>query len=407
MLDRSVYLNMNIDNRIPIDTQQEVLDNYMRKAQIELIKQAHPYAITAPKKENGRWQTYIKDSSKKSGRKEIKAPSEEALFQILAEYYLCGETFNEVYLQWIEYIKGYGKSGATIQRHEQRYEKYFSQSKIPNMAIKKIKLLELEAECNRIVSDFDLSYHEWQQVKTILLGTFKYAVKKSLIAENPMEKIEIGVRFRQVAKKASSTQVYNSDEYEELQAYLESQFAEEEDESFLAIMLGLYTGLRVGELSALQFGDIVGKKLHIVREEVQQKTKVNGKWLSKCIVVSHTKTNRDRYVSLLPKALNIIKKLREKHPNHQPDDYLFTRNGERLRDRQLAYVLEKFSERTGQQTKSTHKLRKTFASRLNANGVPLEHIRVELGHRYLTSTMDYIYNPLTDSETYDKMAGAI
>ena len=405
MLDKSNVLY--IDNRIPIDTQQKVLNDYMKKAQIEMIKQVHPYAITPPKKEGGRWQTYVKDPSKKSGRKELKAQTEEALFKSLSEYYLCGETFQEVYLEWLSYIGNYGKCGGTIQRHEQRYKKYLEKSRIPSMPIRDINILALETECNKIVADYSLSYQEWQQVKTILLGTFKYAVKKKLITENPMSKVEIGVKYRQTVKKPSSTQVYKSDEYADLQQYLESKFTETEDDSFLAVMFGLYTGLRVGELVALQFGDIEDTRLHVVREESQQKVKVNDKWISKSVVVPHTKVYRDRYISLVPKALNVIQRLKEKHPEHKATDYLFTRGGERLRERQLAYVLEKYAERNGKATKSTHKLRKTYASRLNANGVPIEHIRVELGHRYLTSTMDYIYNPLTDDETYKKMADAI
>lgn len=402
-------ITTNFENcimNVPVDTQKKVLDNYMRKAQLELIKQAHPYAITPPKTEGGRWQTYVKDTTKKSGRKEIKAPTEEAIYEALSVYYLIGDTFSEVYDSWLEYIRGYGKSGGTIQRHEQRYKKYFENSKIVTMSVKNVNLLTLEAECNRIVTDFNLSYHEWQQAKAILLGTFKYAVKKGLIVENPMERIEIGVRFRQVSKKPSETQVYQTDEFNDLMDYLEAKYTETEDDSFLAIKLGLMTGVRVGELAALQFGDVIGKKLHIIREEVRRKTKVNGKWISTCVVVPHTKTNTDRFVTLLPKALDLIKRLREKHPDHKDTDFLFTRNGERLRERQLAYVLEKYSERKGKATKSTHKMRKTYASRLNASGVPLEHIRVELGHRYLTSTMDYIYNPLTNDETYDLMAQA-
>lgn len=51
------------------------------------------------------------------------------------------------------------------------------------------------------------------------------------------------------------------------------------------------------------------------------------------------------------------------------------RDGERITSRQIAYVLEKFAERQGVRTKSTHKMRKTYASNLNANGVPLDRIR--------------------------------
>ena len=401
--------SMNFENSIlnvPAETQKKVLNDYMKKAQLELIKQAHPYSITPPKADGGRWQTYVKDTSKKSGRREIKAPSEEALYEALAVYYLIGDKFQEVYESWLAYITYYGKAGSTIQRHEQRYAKYFAHSKIPKMSVRNINLLTLEAECNRIVTEFNLPSKEWQQAKSILLGTFKYAIKKGLIAENPMERIEIGVRFKQSTKKPSETQVYQTEEYHDLMLYLEAMYTETEDDSYLAVMFSLLTGLRVGELVALQFCNICGKKLHVINEEVGDKTKVNGKWEEKRIVVPHTKSNRDRFVTLLPKALDIIKRLNDKHPNHKDTDFLFTREGVRLEERQIAYVLERYAEIKGKVIKSTHKLRKTYASRLSARGVPLEHIRVELGHRYLTSTMDYIYNPLTDDETYNLMAQA-
>lgn len=88
-------------------------------------------------------------------------------------------------------------------------------------------------------------------------------------------------------------------------------------------------------------------------------------------------------------------------------EYIFTRNGERLTSRQIAYVLEKYAERQGVVTKSTHKMRKTFASNLNASEVPLDCIRELLGHSNLNTTLGYIYNPLTEKETYDLISKAL
>ncbi|WP_442913512.1 tyrosine-type recombinase/integrase [Lacrimispora sp.] len=44
--------------------------------------------------------------------------------------------------------------------------------------------------------------------------------------------------------------------------------------------------------------------------------------------------------------------------------------------------------------KSTHKIRKTFASKLDANGVQTDEIRILLGHTDTQMTLGYIYNPL-------------
>ena len=61
----------------------------------------------------------------------------------------------------------------------------------------------------------------------------------------------------------------------------------------------------------------------------------------------------------------------------------------------------------GVSTKSSHKIRKTYASNLNAKGVPLDCIREELGHADASTTLAYIYNPLTETETYNLIVSAL
>ena len=155
-------------------------------------------------------------------------------------------------------------------------------------------------------------------------------------------------------------------------------------------------GLRVSELVALRWEDYSDlNHLHIVREEVRNQDTNTYE------VVEHTKTNRDRFVVLVPKAVALLQKL------DRTNGYIFTRNGERLTSRQIAYVLEKYAETKGITTKSTHKMRKTFASNLNAAGVPLDCIRELLGHSNLSTTLGYIYNPLTEKETYSLISKAL
>ena len=168
------------------------------------------------------------------------------------------------------------------------------------------------------------------------------------------------------------------------------------DSAFLAVKLNFLLGLRVGELVALKWEDYCNvDHLHIVREEVRNQVTNTYK------IVEHTKTNRDRFVVLVPKAIQILQKI------EHTGNYIFMRDGKRITSRQIAYVLEKYAERQGVITKSTHKMRKTYASNLNAYGVPLDCIRELLGHSNLSTTLGYIYNPLTEKETYDLISKAL
>lgn len=165
---------------------------------------------------------------------------------------------------------------------------------------------------------------------------------------------------------------------------------------FMAVRLNFYLGLRVAELVALKWKDWCDiKNLHVVREEVRNQVTYET------TVVPHTKTNSDRFVALVPKAIAILNRI------PRTDEYVFTRNSKRLIAKDVATVLEKYAKDKGVPCKSTHKIRKTYASMLNASGVPLDAIRENLGHADLKTTLGYIFNPLTEKETYDLIKKAL
>lgn len=81
-------------------------------------------------------------------------------------------------------------------------------------------------------------------------------------------------------------------------------YAETEDVAFLAVKINFLLGLRVGELVALKWEDCQDPAhLHVVREEVRNQE------TNQYEVVEHTKTNRDRFVILIPKAVSILEKI--------------------------------------------------------------------------------------------------
>ena len=385
-----------VDDIINADNVQEAIMNARKE---KMLSEMHLYKITEPKSDKGRWQTYYRDAN--GERKIIRAQTKDALLEKLIPIYfqethLDKLIFSDLFLEWLEYKKTVTDSPNTIKRHKQHYNRYFEQSELHNMQIRQIDTLLLESECNRLVKEYNMSRKEWNNVKTILIGCFEYAVRKKYITDNPMDDVKILVKYRQVVKKTGKTETYNTEELEELNKYLDKMYAETEDTVFLAVKINFLLGLRVGELVALKWEDCKEQShIHVVREEIRnQETNLYD-------VVEHTKTNRDRYVVLVPKAISILKKIPKE------GSYIFMRNGERITARQIAYVLEKFAERQGVTTKSTHKMRKTYASKLNASGVPLDCIREMLGHSSLSTTLGYIYNPLTESETYNLIEKAL
>jgi len=389
---------LQLNSRYDILNVGGAFDEINMSRKIDLVKKSHPYSITPPTTEKGRWQTRFKDENGKY--KNIKAQAEEELWEKLIPLYFSNshldKLFHNIFEEWLDYKRELTGSPNTITRHKQHYKKYFETSKLHNMKFKQIDSLLLETECNRIVKEFNLSRKEWTNVKTILLGMFEYSMRKKYIISNPMSEVKILVKFKQIVRKTGKTQTYNTDELADLNRYLDAKYTETEDSVFLAVRLNFYLGLRVGELVALKWEDWEEETtLHIIREEVREYEN-NTRY-----VADHTKTHLDRFVAVPPKAIELLKQI------PRESEYIFVRNGERITSRQIAYVLEKYAERQGLQTKSTHKMRKTYASVLASNGVPLDAIRELLGHTDLSTTLGYIYNPLPEKDTYELISKAL
>lgn len=367
---------------------------------IQQILKNHPYAVTEPKDPSGRWQTYYKSSDGK--RKIIRAKNREELLKKLLDCYTGAETANKITLnllfdEWIEYKKTITNSPNTIKRHIQHYNKYFASSPFFKKQVRLVDELSMEMFCNDTVKNFNLSRKEWGNIKTILNGMFLYARRKGYISTNPMEHISVNVKYRQVNKKSGKSQVFNTSELSDLFHYLDETYAETDDTALLAVKLNFFLGLRVGELVALEWSDIDfdSKQLHITREEVRNQV------TNTYSIVNHTKTNTDRYIPIPDKAYNIFKALSDKKSDN---NYIFVRDGKRLTSRQISYVLEKYARYAEVQMKSTHKVRKTYASTLYNNGVSADQIREMLGHSSLATTLSsYIYNTVSENETINNI----
>lgn len=305
-------------------------------------------------------------------------------------------TFHGLFEEWLDYKATITNSPNTIKRHRQHYKKYFAPSVLDDMKVSRIDELLLEKECNRIVREFNIPRKEWCNAKTILNGMFDYAMRKRYLQENPLERIEIHVRFRQVVRKTGKTETYNTEEQNSINTFLDRMYAETGDTSYLAVKLNFLLGLRVGELVALKWEDWCDEThLHIVREEIRDQTD------NSYSVVEHTKTNRDRFVVVVPKSMAILEQI------ERTGEYIFMTDGERITSIRIATILRKYARYEGADLKSSHKIRKTYASNLNAKGVPLDCIREMLGHSSLSTTLGYIYNPLTESQTYDLITKAL
>lgn len=361
----------------------------------------HDYAITHLP--DGRWKTYVKVGNI---RKEIRCRNKEDLLNKVLKHYtgyevnLENKTLDEIFYEWLDFKRTITESPNTILRHKQHFHKYLQGCELFSQTVSQVNYLDLRAFCNSIVKENNMSNKEWKNVKTILKGMFEYSMEKGYIESNPMNRVKITVKFRQVVRKTGESETFNEYEREHLIEYLTGLYEKTHDTAPLALYLNFYLGLRIGELASIRWSDIEDGHIHIVREEFYDQEK------NKLSIVEHTKTSNDRFVPLVPKAIEILEVV--KSTGHfEQDDFIFRRGGERLNTRQISYVLKKYAKDKGIVRKSSHKIRKTYASMLMSNGVPIDEIRKLLGHTDLDTTLEYLYNPLTQKSTMERIEGAL
>ena len=400
----------NLEKLINQSDDEEVklqLTDFMNKKIEEAVLKVHKHKITHLQGKDTRFCTYIPADNKR-GRKEVKKNTYNEMIAYLAEVYEIkaeNPTFKEWFYTWLDYKETITTSSKTIRRHEQHFNRYFlsPQSKLLNIKLMDIDKFILEAECNKIVKNFNITKNEWGNLKTVLNGMFQPAFEKGIIKENTLKLITIGIRFRQINKQPSEKMVLQTGEYEALLEYLDEEFKEKQSIKYIAVKFGLFTVLRIGEIIALKWEDLdlENRIMHVQREEVGDDYRdENRKWHGARKIVDHTKGYKDRYLDILSQAIEVLN-LASFFTN---EGFVFRDGSGKITTNKYNHVLEDFAEYyASKYVKRSHALRRTYASR-QQTVIPISQIQADLGHSDLRTTQEYLYTCLLRQEIYDKKA---
>ena len=317
----------------------------------EVALQYHPYKIS--ELPNGRWQTYVKDEA--TGKlKQVKAASYDKMLSKLYSTYKAivasnTLTLTKLYEKWLAYRKETVANPNTVLRDEQHYKRYFEGQDFFEKDVTQIHRPELKAFCCSVIrgetmndrsrgkkKEGPMSRKEWGNVKAILNGMFIYAIENEWIQINPLNNMTFdrGL-FRSVNHRDKTTQVFNTEEEAEFKAWCLERYDETKDTAYMLPVL-----------------------------------------LSKTAVSILTRLKADA----------------------QSEEWIFTRKGERLTERQANYVFEKYSGAKGKKTKFSHKVRKTCGSNMRKAGFTSKQCADYLGNSVRVFEEHYEYDTETDQE---------
>lgn len=211
-----------------------------------------------------------------------------------------------------------------------------------------------------------ISMHGRHGVLKHLKRIFEMALDEGILSKNPAKVIKVTV-------PESDNLVFNKNEIDTLLFEAKKRSHPYYNHWVLALM----TGMRKGELHALNWTDIdFENKVISVTKSWSPK---NG--------FGPTKNNRNRYIPISNELELFLRNLQSKNVNN--NEYVLERHSSWMSGEQ-AKVLREFCEEIGITSIRFHDLRATFITQMLIKGVALAKVMKIVGHSSIKTTMKYL-----------------
>lgn len=223
-----------------------------------------------------------------------------------------------------------------------------------------------------------------KSIYRLLAASLRFAQEEGLIPQNPCRKIR--VQRTQIAEQ----RVLSRREQEAIRALAEAQ-------KELSALLGLYTGMRLGEVCALKWSDIDWEKGTItVQRTVQRVARIkpdgSGRTL---LMIGSPKSIRS--LRVLPIPMFLLGQLKERMEN-TTSEYVFGVCDQVAEPRTLQRRFQRMMNILGISGAHFHTLRHSFATRMLELGVDVKTVSVLLGHSSARTTLDFYAHSVLDSQ---------
>lgn len=260
----------------------------------------------------------------------------------LAEYHntgigidLSNKTLNETFDLWIERIKKKELSDSVVAIHMMAYSRF---GQLGKMLIKDVKHAHLQDWMDGI----NLKAGSKRKLKSTLVQLFDYAMTNDMVQKNYASKIEINEKIEKTGS------IFTDEEIAKL-------WEHQNDDEAQQLLILIYTGMRIGEL------------LKIKRENIH---------FDEQYIIGGIKTEagKDRVIPLHDKIVPFVKQ--------QLGDNKYLIGGKQgtgvvYTTARKAYV--EYMTKLGMKHK-IHDTRKTAVSIMHSSGIPIETVRIIVGH---------------------------
>ncbi|TYQ18276.1 UNVERIFIED_CONTAM: site-specific recombinase XerD [Acetivibrio alkalicellulosi] len=346
---------------------------------------------TIVKRKDGRWMGSIttgRDITGKQKRKSVYGKTKKEVQEKLNK--ISMEVYQESYIEpstitlytwlenWLKNYKAISLKPATYDLYETLIETVIKQE-IGHIKLKDIKPIHIQAFYNKLFDDGKgYATSTIQKVNNILNPAFKIAIKNELIRINPVDSVEMPKhKERQVRALTMEEQII----------FLE---AAKNNWYYSAFVIALDTGLRCGELLALEWDDIDLKnsEIKVYKNIVAVKDRDCKESKQKIVVQTSPKTAKSvRTIPLTQRATSTLKELKLKQQSLS-NIVVCTKNGTHVFPKNLRRTFQCILKNANIEKLGLHVLRHTYATRLFEAGANPKTVSELLGHTNVSITLD-------------------
>lgn len=272
---------------------------------------------------------------------------------------------------------------STFQRYEGIYRNYIKSSPIAGTKITKLNSVQIQNYYNDLSKD--KSYSQISTLNKVLKVFFNWCYKDGYIIKNPCSNLTLkGNKTDIINNKTKEVKILSITEINTIKNYIKGTDFE------LLFLLDLGTGLRLGELLALDWEHINLKEKVLKVDKSAKEVYIYDSFDKKHIetIIQTPKTRHSiRTVPIPSSLIDILNKKENK------EGYLFLdKQSNLLKGKNVSSEWTKILKKCNIPHKKFHSIRHTFGSILLQKGVDIETVAELMGHTAISITQMYMHS---------------
>lgn len=346
------------------------------------------------KRKDGRYEGRIAAGYKPNGKvkyhsiygnsyEEVKEKLEAERMNLCAESHKTDLTVRSLFQEWIQAISARVKE-STLANYQMKAEKHILPvfGNITHDAIHAQMVQTFIAE--KLKSGLSARYIS--DIVVLLKSVFKYASRMYHL-HNPLTNVVMP------KKKKTEIVLLSSAQQKKLQLYLHKV----QNRTTLGIALSMYTGLRIGELCALQWKNIdLEKRILTVSQTVQRIRNKDGTSKTKLVITDPKSITSQRTIPIPDCLMEILKAFQ-----CMPETFVLSGTNRPVEPRTMQYRFTAILKRVNLPSVHFHALRHMFATNCIELGFDVKSLSEILGHSSVEITLNrYVHASMDQKRKY-------